>query len=260
MLALVLLIAGFAAGTLGSLAGVGGGILLVPVMNAMLGIDFRVAVATSLVAVIASSTGSASRYLNQDLVDLRVGMVLEVATVAGAIAGGLLVTRLPVDALRVLFGFIALYLAGTQIWSVRNRGETGQFSVAAPQEIGVRKWIAGSVVSLVAGFTSAVLGIGGGALKVPVMNMVMGLPFRIASATSNYMIGVTAAASALIYFRQGLVDLAVAGPTVLGVLGGATVGSRLMPYVRVSRLRIVFAMVLFTIAIQMFWRGLEIGT
>lgn len=255
--ALLMIVVGFVAGGLGALAGVGGGILLVPAMNAGLGIDFRVAVATSLVAVIASSTGSAARYLQDDLPDIRVGMILEVATVFGAILGGLVVPSIPVDGLRVLFGTVALYLAGWQVWAMRYRpAERDTMSGARPE---ATNYPAGIAVSWIAGFVSATLGIGGGALKVPVMNMVMGLPFRVASATSNYMIGTTAAASALLYFRRGQIDLGITAPMVLGVLAGAYVGARTMPKVKVPALRAIFASILAVIAMQMFWRGLELG-
>lgn len=255
MLPLVLLLGGVAAGCLGALAGVGGGILLVPLMN-VLGVPFPIAVATSLVAVIATSTGSAARYLVDDLCDVRLGIQLETATVTGAIAGGLAVTSIPVDVLRVAFGVLALYLAAWQVIAARAK----RVQDAAPATPGtVKNMPAGMLVSLIAGAVSAMLGIGGGALKVPVMNMVMGVPFRIASATSNYMIGVTAAASALLYFRRGQIDLAAAAPTVVGVLAGAALGSRLMPHVPVSRLRTLFAALLVVIALQMFWRGFDLG-
>lgn len=245
---ILLLLVGLLAGTLGAMAGVGGGILVVPLLNAGFGVDFRVAVGTSLVAVIATSSGSAANYLADDLPDLRVAMILEVATVAGALTGGLIAHRLPVDGLRVLFGFIALYLAGWQVLAARMRRDS---AAALP-----RNFHAGFGISIVAGFVSSVLGIGGGALKVPVMNMVMGLPFRVAAATSNYMIGITAAASALLYFRRGEIDLAVATPTVLGVLAGAAFGSWAMPRTPVAALRSVFALVLVAVGVQMLWRGL----
>lgn len=251
MTAFVLLIGGAAAGCLGALAGIGGGILLVPLMNVGLGVPFPVAVATSLVAVIATSTGSAARYLVDDLCDVRLGIQLESATVTGAIAGGLAVTHVPVDALRVTFGLLALYLAGWQIAIAWTRAAESTEQALGPY----RNYPAGMAVSVVAGAISAMLGIGGGAVKVPVMNMVMGVPFRVAAATSNFMIGVTASASALLYFRRGEIDVGVAAPAVLGVLAGAAVGARIMPRVPVARLRALFAIVLLVIAAQMIWRG-----
>ena len=251
MTALVLLLAGFVAGCLGALAGIGGGILLVPLMNVGLDIPFPIAVATSLVAVIATSSGSSARYLADDLCDLQLGIRLEVATVTGAIAGGLIVTRIPVNGLRVTFGVLALYLAAYQIAAARKKpGATedtkGYVATNLP---------AGMAVSVIAGAISAMLGIGGGAVKVPVMNMVMGVPFRVATATSNFMIGVTASASALLYFRRGQIDLGVAAPAVLGVLAGSTLGARVSSRVPVAHLRIVFAAALLVIAVQMIWRG-----
>lgn len=255
-MSLVLLLGGVAAGCLGAMAGVGGGILLVPLLNGGFGVPFPVAVATSLVGVIATSSGSAARYLADELCDVRLGIQLEVATVAGALAGGLVVTHIPTDALRVAFGMLALYLAGWQLLAVRMRRES---DALAPATGTFRNLPAGMAASGVAGLVSALLGIGGGALKVPVMNMVMGVPFRVASATSNYMIGVTASASALLYFRRGQIDLAITAPTVVGVLAGAALGSRLMPRVAVPRLRMLFACILVVIALQMFWRGFDVG-
>lgn len=254
MTALVLLLGGMAAGCLGALAGVGGGILLVPLMS-VLGVPFPIAVATSLVAVIATSSGSAVRFLEDDLCDVRLGIQLETATVTGAIVGGLAATRIPVGALRVAFGVLALYLAIWQFLMARQQPAADD-THAGTGTFTIRNLPVGMAVSAVAGAISALLGIGGGALKVPVMNMVMGVPFRVASATSNYMIGVTAAASALLYFRRGQIDLGIAAPTVLGVLAGAALGSRLMPKVPVARLRALFGAVLVVIAVQMFWRGL----
>lgn len=255
MTAILLMLGGVAAGCLGALAGVGGGILLVPLMS-ILGVPFPIAVATSLVGVIATSTGSAARYLVDDLCDVRLGIQLEVATVTGAIAGGLAVTGIPADTLRIAFGLLALYVAAWQIFSARAKRPDD----VAPAVAGTyRNLPAGMAVSVLAGAVSAMLGIGGGALKVPVMNMVMGVPFRVASATSNYMIGVTAAASALLYFRRGQIDLGVTAPTIVGVLAGAALGSRLMPKVPVARLRALFASILFVIALQMFWRGFDLA-
>ena len=176
MTALVLLLGGMAAGCLGALAGVGGGILLVPLMS-LLDVPFPIAVATSLVAVIATSSGSAVRFLEDDLCDVRLGIQLETATVTGAIVGGLAATRIPVGALRVTFGVLALYLAFWQLLIARRRPAADE----APAITGTyRRLPAGMLVSLIAGTVSALLGIGGGALKVPVMNMVMGVPFRVA--------------------------------------------------------------------------------
>jgi uncharacterized membrane protein YfcA len=210
--AFVLLLGGFAAGLLGALAGLGGGILLVPLMNVGLDIPFPIAVATSLVTVIATSSGSAARYLAGDLCDIQLGIRLEVATVSGAIAGGLFVARIPVDGLRVTFGILALYFAVWQILTARSKRPADESN-----EYVARNLPAGMAASVIAGAISALLGIGGGAVKVPVMNVVMGVPFRVATATSNFMIGVTASASALLYFRRGQIDLGIAAPAVLGV-------------------------------------------
>lgn len=248
--ALLLFVTGFVAGGLGALAGIGGGILLVPVMNAGFGVPFKVAVGCSLVAVVASSSGSAARYLGEGLCDVRLGIRLEVATVLGAIAGGLAAPWLPVNFLRALFGLMTLYLAAWQLRSARAPVES-DVRESGP----IRNYPAGIAFSGLAGMVSALLGIGGGALKVPVMNMLMGVPFRVSTATSNYMIGITAAASGLLYFRRGEVDLGVTAPMVLGVMLGSAVGARMMPLIPVPRLRVVFAGILLVITGQMFWRA-----
>lgn len=280
---LVLVGGGVAAGVFGSLLGLGGGILIVPLLTIGFGVPFREAVGVSLVCVIVTSSAAAGHYLQQRLANLRLGMVLEVFTASGALVGGLVAFLLPE---RVLAGLFAILLAYTAV-SMLRRGraaaspgvpdagdelgaaDTGADPEPAPdpgastlaEEIAgpdyqPRRLGAGAVGSLGAGVVSALLGVGGGIVKVPLMHLVMGVPLKVATATSNLMIGVTAAASAIVYLVRGGIDPYVAGPTAVGVFVGALVGSRLATRINVGLLRVVFVGVLVLTAAQMAARAL----
>ena len=260
----------FLAGILGSYLGIGGGILLVPVMTLGLGIDIRVAVATSIVGVIATSTGAASVYVRDHLTHLRLGMFLEVATTIGAIAGAFLAILLPNRAvLFVLFGLVMLYATSYMARPVSSRresdsaprsrlaerlklgdryrepsdGRVHEYAVARPG------W--GFGLGALAGAVSGLLGVGGGFIQVPLMNVVMRVPTKPAVATSNFMIGVTAAASAFIYYSGGFLDPSLAGVLVVGVFLGTRLGTRFMVRARPGRIRIAFAILLAAIGVLM---------
>ncbi|HET9554940.1 MAG TPA: sulfite exporter TauE/SafE family protein [Anaeromyxobacteraceae bacterium] len=250
MTSLLLAAVGGAAGLLGALMGVGGGIIVVPALTQLLHLPFPHAVAASLVAVIASSSASAATYVERDLTDIRVGVVLELATVAGALAGSGAAALVPVPTLKLLFAAIAAYAAWT-LWSRRH--------AAAEQTTGgyrVRGWIPGLSVAGVAGAISGLLGVGGGVLKVPAMTLWMGIPFKVATATSNFMIGVTAAASAYLYAARGDLDVAVVAPIVVGVFFGARVGTSLVTRLPARRLQGLFAAFLVVVALRMAWDAL----
>lgn len=280
---LILATGGVAAGIFGSLLGLGGGILIVPLLTIGFGIPFREAVGVSLVCVIVTSSAAAGHYLEQRLANLRLGMLLEVFTAAGALVGGLVAFLLP-D--RLLAGLFAILLAYTAM-SMLRRGrqpsrpaaetivdELGAADAGADPDPGAeaagqtlaeevggpgyrpRRLGAGAVGSLGAGIVSALLGVGGGIVKVPLMHLVMGVPLKVATATSNLMIGVTAAASAIVYLLRGGIDPYVAGPTAVGVFVGALVGSRLASRIDVSLLRLLFVGVLALTAVQMVGRAL----
>lgn len=262
----------YAAGLLGSLVGVGGGIIVVPALTLLLGVSIQKAIAASIISVIATSSGAASSYVSERITNMRLGMVLEVATVAGALTGAYLAT---VVSGRWLFVTFALVL-GYTVWSMlRPRGHRIE---AVPDPLADRLRLHGSyvdrslgqrvdyrvsrtklglAVSYVAGVASGLLGIGGGVLKVPVMNLAMGLPIKVCTATSNFMIGVTAATSAAVYFMRGEVLPFIAAPVAVGVLLGARSGARLMGGMKSRYIRIIFVAVLAVSAAQMLLKGLR---
>jgi len=266
---------GFGAGVFGSLLGLGGGILIVPLLTFGFGLPFREAVGVSLVCVIVTSSAAASVYLERHLANLRLGMLLEVFTASGALVGGLVAFLLP-D--RVLAGLFAMLLTYTGVTMLRS-GAAATRPGAGPVEPGddpagpantpgsFRAALAGPGYrparlgagiggSVFAGLVSALLGVGGGIVKVPLMNLVMGVPLKVATATSNLMIGVTAAASAIVYLLRGGIDPLIAGPTAVGVFAGAMVGSRVAQRIDLRLLRLLFVAVLALTAIQMTLRAL----
>jgi hypothetical protein len=278
---LLLAAGGFGAGAFGSLLGLGGGILIVPLLTVGFGVPFREAVGISLVCVIVTSSAAAGVYLQRHTANLRLGMVLEVFTATGALLGGLVAFALPE---RVLAGLFAVLLAWTAFSMLRRGrveaappsaadpveepgaasapwGDPGPASQSLADEIAgpgyrPRRLGAGAGGSLGAGMLSALLGVGGGIVKVPLMHLVMGVPLMVATATSNLMIGVTAAASAVVYLVRGGIDPYIAGPTAVGVFAGALVGSRLASRIDVRILRLLFVGVLALTAAQMALRAL----
>lgn len=247
-----LFLSGLGAGGLGAMLGIGGGIVLVPLLHLVFGLPLPVTVAVSLCCVIATSTGAAASYVRSGRCDVRLGMQLELFTVAGAIVGSLVAPMLPARALQILFGLATLPVVRNLLFAPKVKEE----AVTLPVPVRNLRW--GCAAAVGAGALSGTLGIGGGAIKVPVMNLLMGVPFKVATATSNFTIGVTAAASAFVYMARGSLDLAVAVPTVLGVLAGAALGARLMPHVPTRRLQQVFGVLLLLLGGQMVLRGLGI--
>ncbi len=265
-----------AAGLIGALAGVGGGILVVPSLTLLFGVDIRLAIGASIVSVIATSSGAAAAYVRDRMTDMRIGMFLELATTTGAVAGAILAAVVAPSFLYVLLGVVLLFSAAQQVLRL---GEELPPSVAVTP-ITARLGLSGSypdarlgrevpyaaqrvplgfVLMAGAGIVSGLLGIGSGALKVLAMDGAMRLPMKVSSATSNFMIGVTAAASAGIYLGRGDVDPTIAAPVALGVLVGATIGARLLPRLSNRNVRLVFLPVLLVIGLQTLMRGLGIG-
>jgi hypothetical protein len=264
------------AGVIGALAGVGGGILVVPALTMLFGVDIRLAIGASIVSVIATSSGAAAAYVRDGMTDMRVGMFLELATTAGAVCGALLAAIVAPAALYVLLGVVLLFSALQQV--MRLGEELPPVAEASP--LAARLRLAGAypdarlgrevpyaaqrvplgfALMAGAGVVSGLLGIGSGALKVLAMDGAMRLPMKVSSATSNFMIGVTAAASAGIYLGRGDVDPTIAAPVALGVLAGATVGARILPRLSNRSVRLVFLPVLLAVGIQTLLRGLGIG-
>lgn len=281
MIAGVLLVAGgAAAGMFGSLLGLGGGILIVPLLTLGFGRPLREAVAVSLVCVIVTSSAAAGAYLRGRVANLRLGTVLALFTTTGALVGALLAFVVPERALAGLFALMLAYVA----YSMGRAGLRPPRPAAAPPEpvpaaggdaaaatprdgdpvpagpldgpgYRVRRLRPASVASLGAGIMAALLGVGGGVINVPTMHLLMGVPLRVATATSNLMIGVTAVASAIIYLLRGGLDPYLAGPTAVGVFVGASVGARVAHRIDVRILRLLFVVVLTWTAIQMALRA-----
>ncbi len=261
------------AGILGALLGLGGGIIVVPALTILLGVDIRYAIGASIVAVIATSSGSALRFLREGLVNVRLALFLELATVSGALAGATLAGVVDHRVLYFVFSAVAVTIGVLMLRPGREPamapGDSGAVSrrlmlggtsiddasgQAQPYE--VTRTPLGLAMCTAAGGVSGLLGVGGGFLKVPAMNVAMGVPLKVATATSNFMIGITAAASAGVFFHRGDIAPCVAAPVAIGVVAGALVGTRLHRRIPAAGLRIVFALVLGWIAISMLLKGL----
>ena len=268
------LLASLAAGLIGSLLGLGGGIIIIPTLTLWLHIDIRYAIGASIVSVIATSSGAAATYVRERLANLRVAMVLELATTTGALSGAFLAGRIPTRWLYLIFGAVMAYSSVMMFrklsggpprssrpapWADRLRLHGSYYDEALGREVAYRvvSTRIGLGLMYVAGIVSGLLGIGSGVLKVPAMDLAMGLPVKVSTATSNFMIGVTAAASAGIYFTRGDIDPFVAAPVATGVLLGAAVGSRWLGRLRGSTVRAVFVVVLLWVAGQMLLRGIR---
>jgi uncharacterized protein len=263
------------ASALGGMLGMAGGIFLVPVLTMFVHLDIRTAIGASLVSVIACSCGSASPFLKGGLVNIRLAVVLETATTLGALTGVLLAGVIPTAYLFILFALI-LALSAQQM--LARRGETAAAATAADTwgwagalrldasypdrgrrvEYRVRRLPLGMLLMCGAGLVSALLGIGSGVLKIPAMDSALRLPIKVSSATSNFMIGVTAAASAGAYFLRGDIVPAVAGPVALGSVVGSLLGARILMFVSNERIRLLFVVVLVALALQMALSGFGI--
>jgi uncharacterized membrane protein YfcA len=259
----------FAAGFLGSLTGLGGGVVVTPALTLFLGVDLRYAIGASLVSVIATSSGAAAAYVRDGFSNIRVGMFLEIATTLGALCGAYLGTRVPTNALSIVFGLILLQSA----WqAARPHGHKEAKAAADPlgerlklngsytnnglkESYAVHRVKTGFGLMFGAGAISGLLGIGSGSLKVIAMDRAMQIPFKVSTATSNFMIGVTAAASASVYLSRGYVNPGIAMPVMLGVLAGSMIGAKFLARLPVVWLRRVFAGVVGVVAIQMMAAG-----
>ena len=249
---LILIVVGFFAGGLGSIAGVGGGIIITPVLVLFFHVPLPLAVAASLVAVIATSTAASSVHVERHVTDVRLAMTLELTTTIGAAIAAIVSTHVNHRVIAVIFICFLLYSA----WSMLRKelrpitqASTDQWQPGEPYKI--RNYPAGLGISLIAGSVSGLLGIGGGPIKVPAMYLIMGVPLRVATATSNFMIGVTAATSALVYFGRGDLRLDIAGPLVVGVFSGSLIGARLAPRMRTRAIAYVLIALMVYLSVQM---------
>jgi uncharacterized membrane protein YfcA len=264
------------AGLIGSLAGVGGGILVIPALTFVFGVDIHLAVGASIVSVIATSSGAAAAYVRDRMTDMRIGMFLELATTTGAVAGALLAAVVAPAFLYVLLGVVLLGSAAMNVARLDeemppagppSRTATAmKLSSSYPdrrlgREVSytARRVPLGFGLMWIAGVVSGLLGIGSGVLKVIAMDAAMRLPMKVSSATSNFMIGVTAAASAGIYLGRGDVDPQIAAPVALGVLTGAVIGARLLNRVSNRAVRLIFLPVLVAVGLETIGRGLGFG-
>ena len=247
--ALLMIAGGTAAGVFGSLLGLGGGVLIVPLLTLVFGLELREAVGVSLVSVIMTSSVAAGVYLERHTADLRLGMRLELFTAIGALIGGSIAFLLSERLLALLFAGLLIYVAVSMLRARTPAAPAGP--PGEPETYEVRNMRLGVVGATGAGVLSALLGVGGGIVKVPLMHLGMGVPLRVATTTSNLMVGITAAASAVIYVIHGGVDPYVAGPTVIGVFLGASIGSRISHRVDVRVLRFLFVAVLLYTAFEM---------
>jgi uncharacterized membrane protein YfcA len=243
---------GVGVGIFGAYLGLGGGLLVVPFLTLLLGLPAKVAVGTSLLTVITTSTGAAQEYLKSGRADVRLGIVLELFTTLGALAGGLAAALLAEKTIFLFFGLVLILVALQMLRSKEKPDFNHTASTGTYQNWG---WGAG--VSSLAGVLSGVLGVGGGVIKIPAMNLIMKVPLSVAFATSNLMIGVTAAAGALVYFSRGDVDLQAAAPLVLGTAIGAFLGARTVKKVPTRWLRFAFVAVLLAVAFEMLTKGFK---
>ncbi len=261
------------AGFLGSLTGLGGGVVIVPLLTLIFKVDIRYAIGASLVSVIATSSGAASAYVKEGYTNLRLGMFLEVATTFGAIVGAIVAGIVSPRAIAIVFGLVLLYSAYLSRQSHVEQLESQpadplatflKLNSSYPTPDGqkfynVRAVPIGFGLMFVAGVLSGLLGIGSGAVKVLAMDRAMQIPFKVSTTTSNFMIGVTAAASAGVYLRRGYIDPGLAMPVMLGVLLGAFLGAKVLVRAKVGLLRNIFSLVILGLAVEMIYKGLTGG-
>ena len=258
----------FVAGVFGSMLGVGGGIIMVPMLSLAFGVPIKVAIATSIVCVIATSSMAQTTFVSRGMTNVRLGMLLEVATSVGAVAGGITAVLIDGRVLQFCFVAVLVYIA----WQMNRRGgdvapartgvlEARYYDAATGHDVeyDVRRTRLGFVLSLGAGNVSGLLGVGGGAFKVPIMNLLMGVPLKATIATSNLMIGVTAATGAAIFYGRGYMDPYYAVPAALGILAGARLGPHVAVRLSARALAIIFQVVLLVFAGLMMLRGLGLA-
>ncbi|MCQ2079109.1 MAG: sulfite exporter TauE/SafE family protein [archaeon] len=263
MLLIVLLFIAIGAGVIGALFGLGGGIVFVPVLTILFGLDATTAAAASLVGIVATSTGSATGYVKKGLTNIRLGMLMEITTTIGAIAGAMIAVYLANWVLLVIFSIVMLYSGFKMAMSPERTvtptseemdspmtfsypaddGTTGRYTVQNNRR--------GMVLCTVAGAVSSMTGVGGGSIKVPLMNIYMHIPIKVASATSSYMIGITAFSGAFIYFIEGAIALDVAAAVAVGAYVGAMIGTRISEKVNAKALKRYMSVVFFAIAVIM---------
>ena len=271
---LILLVGGMLAGFLGALTGLGGGFVVIPLLTLGLGIDMRYAIGTALVTSIASSSGAAAAYIKEGITNTRIGMFLEIATTTGAVVGAFIAIYVDKMYIAIILGATLLFSAYRSV-SKKGNEDTIDFSVPGDPlgeklklngsyttrqgetiRYNVHHVMGGYSLMTLAGILSGLLGIGSGALKVLAMDTAMRIPFKVSTTTSNFMVGVTATASAVVYLQRGYIDPGLAMPIVIGVLAGAFGGSKVLPRTNVQKLRMLFGVVIVFVAIMMIYNGI----
>ncbi|MDN3708570.1 sulfite exporter TauE/SafE family protein [Myroides ceti] len=268
---IILFLGAVTAGIIGSLSGLGGGIVVIPLLTILLGVDLHYAIGAALVSVIATSSGSAAAYVREGITNMRLGMFLEIATTAGAVAGALIATVAPSSYIAVIFGGALIFSA---VNSLRKKEEhvvkessslavklklPSTYPVKKGEEVayGTKNVIGGFSMMGLAGMMSGLLGIGSGAFKVIAMDTIMRIPFKVSTTTSNFMMGVTALASSVIYIQKGYIEPGICLPVMIGVLIGAMIGSKILMVADPKKLRVFFAFIILFLAINMIYNGIK---
>ena len=266
---LILLVSAYLAGLLGSLTGLGGGVVVIPVLTLGFGVDFHYAIGAALVASIATSSGSGSAYVKEGITNIRLGMFLELATTIGAVVGAIIAVWLNNSTIAIIYGCVLILTAAMQQRRKSDHDGVVGSDLARrlklfgtwPQRDGSMKAYqlrgvgGGFSVMLLAGMLSGILGIGSGVLKVIAMDGIMKVPFKVSTTTSNFMMGVTACASAVVYIQRGNIVPGIACPVLIGVLFGALTGARLLKKLDVRLLRQIFCIAILLVAFNMIWQG-----
>lgn len=265
------LLGSVAAGIIGSLSGLGGGIVVIPLLSIVLGVDIHYAIGAALVSVIATSSGSAAAYVKEGIANMRLGMFLEIATTAGAVAGALISSAAPSSFIAILFGFALIFSAGNSLRKkeeqVVEQSSPLAISLKLPSDYpnnrgekinyGTKNVVGGFGMMGLAGMLSGMLGIGSGAFKVIAMDTIMKIPFKVSTTTSNFMMGVTALASCVIYIQKGYIVPDICLPVMIGVLLGAIIGSKILMSTDPKKLRTFFAVIIFFLAANMIYSGIK---
>jgi uncharacterized membrane protein YfcA len=269
---LILFLGAIVAGMVGSLTGLGGGVVIIPLLALGFGVDIKYVVGTALITSIATSSGAATAYIKKGMTNVRIGMFLEVATTAGAVLGALVAVFLSTSVIYIILGITLIFSSAMIVrkkdTSVDHSSPGSKWASVLKlngtcptpdgiQKYNVRNVTAGFSLMTLAGVLSGILGIGSGSLKVLAMDIAMKIPFKVSTTTSSFMVGVTAAAGAVIYFQRGQIDPFLAMPVVTGVLLGSFFGSKILMIINVGLLRKIFSFVIAILAVQMIYRGME---
>lgn len=267
---IILLAGAYAAGLLGSLTGLGGGVVVIPLLTLVFHVDFHYAIGAALIASISTSSGSASAYVKEGMTNIRLGMFLEIATTLGAVGGALIALWTPTNAIAIIYGIVLIFTAVMQQRRITDHeGVVGSplakklklFGTYPTKDGNVKSYqltnvFGGFFTMIAAGVLSGLLGIGSGVLKVVAMDCFMKVPFKVSTTTSNFMIGVTAVTSAVVYLQRGYIEPGIAFPVMIGVIFGAITGAKLLKRMKVKVLKRIFAVAILLVAIDMIYNGI----